>query len=150
MACAVALTAIIALSGCASAAPAPAAAEASSPSATAAPVVTAATPASTAAAATRCVPADVTAAGIPIVAGTVVCDLVRGELSDGTLSIVVQVASVEHGFAEATSALSAAGYTAGVTAPEASDFTNGTYTVLVSVTEQDPYGAVVTYALSPA
>lgn len=119
------------------------------PSASAAIVETPA-PADPSAPAENCIPSDVTAAGIPLVDGTVVCDLVRGELNDGTLSIVIQVGSVDEGFSQATSALTAAGYSAGVTLPEASNFTNGTYTVLVSVTEQDPYGAVVTYALSPA
>lgn len=97
-----------------------------------------------------CVPADVTRAGIPLVDGEPVCDLVRGSLADGDLSIVIRVASVKAGFAAASRALESAGYSAGVASPDASNWTDGTYTVLLTVAEQDPYGAVATYAISAA
>lgn len=91
-----------------------------------------------------------TDAGIPLVDGDPVCDLVRGTLADGDLSIVIAVPSVDAGFAAATKALESAGYTAGVSSPDGSNYSNGTYTVLLTVAEQAPDGAVATYAISAA
>lgn len=96
-----------------------------------------------------CIPADVQSAGIPIVSGTVVCDLVRGQLADGTLSIVVQVASTDAGFTAATDALEQAGYTSGIKLSDTATYTNGTYDVMLTSTEQAPYGAVITYVIAP-
>jgi hypothetical protein len=96
-----------------------------------------------------CIPADVQSAGIPIVSGTVVCDLVRGQLADGTLSIVVQVASTDAGFTAATDALEQAGYTSGIKLSDTATYTNGTYDVMLISTEQAPYGAVITYVIAP-
>ena len=96
-----------------------------------------------------CIPADVQSAGIPIVSGTVVCDLVRGQLADGTLSIVVQVASTDAGFTAATDALEQAGYTSGIKLSGTATYTNGTYDVMLTSTEQAPYGAVITYVIAP-
>lgn len=112
----------------------------------------AATPAATAdvnAETGDCIPADVQSAGIPIVSGTVVCDLVRGKLADGTLSIVVQVASTDAGFTAATDALEQAGYTSGIKLSDTATYTNGTYDVMLTSTEQAPYGAVITYVIAP-
>lgn len=95
-----------------------------------------------------CIPADVQSAGIPIVSGTVVCDLVRGQLADGTLSIVVQVASTDAGFTAATDALEQAGYTSGIKLSDTATYTNGTYDVMLTSTEQAPYGAVITYVIA--
>lgn len=97
-----------------------------------------------------CIPQDVVAASIPLVDGKPVCDLVRGTLADGDLSLVIEVGSVSAGFDAATKALEAAGYEAGVKSPDGSNYSNGTYTVLLTVAEQDPYGAVATYAISAA
>lgn len=96
-----------------------------------------------------CIPADVQSAGIPIVSGTVVCELVRGQLADGTLSIVVQVASTDAGFTAATDALEQAGYTSGIKLSDTATYTNGTYDVMLISTEQAPYGAVITYVIAP-
>ena len=96
-----------------------------------------------------CIPADVQSAGIPIVSGTVVCDLVRGQLADGTLSIVVQVASTDAGFTAATDALEQAGYTSGIKLSDTATYTSGTYDVMLTSTEQAPYGAVITYVIAP-
>ncbi len=96
-----------------------------------------------------CIPADVQSAGIPIVSGTVVCELVRGQLADGTLSIVVQVASTDAGFTAATDALEQAGYTSGIKLSDTATYTNGTYDVMLTSTEQAPYGAVITYVIAP-
>ena len=96
-----------------------------------------------------CIPADVQSAVIPIVSGTVVCELVRGQLADGTLSIVVQVASTDAGFTAATDALEQAGYTSGIKLSDTATYTNGTYDVMLISTEQAPYGAVITYVIAP-
>lgn len=150
-----ALSAAIVLSACGGAAPA-ATPAAGAPANSTLSTSAASTPDSPASAspaqgaATDCVPAEVGTAGIPIVGGQVVCDLVRGSIADADLSIVVAVPSVDGGFAAASAALQAAGYTAGVLSPDGSDFTNGTYSVLVTAGEQAPYGPVVTYAISPA
>ncbi len=149
------LSAAIILSACGGAAPATPAAN-SAPANGTLSTSAARTPDSpasatpTQAAATDCIPAEVGAAGIPITDGDVICDLVRGSIADADLSIVVAVPSVDGGFAAASAALQAAGYTAGVLSPDGSDFTNGTYTVLVTAGDQAPYGPVVTYAISPA
>ena len=153
LAAALALSAAILLSACGGTPPAAAPAT-EAPGNTAAtgtvPSSSAATSSVPTSSASSCLPADVTAAGIPIVDGEVVCDLVRGTIADADLSIVVAVSSVDSGFAAASTALEAAGYTAGVLSPDGSDFTNGTYTVLVTAGDQAPYGPVVTYAISPA
>lgn len=136
------------LGGCSASTPASSEASvASSPEQT-----TVSTPAATAdvnAETGDCIPADVQSAGIPIVSGTVVCDLVRGQLADGTLSIVVQVASTDAGFTAATDALEQAGYTSGIKLSDTATYTNGTYDVMLTSTEQAPYGAVITYVIAP-
>ena len=136
------------LGGCSASTPASSdASVASSPEQT-----TVSTPAATAdvnAETGDCIPADVQSAGIPIVSGTVVCELVRGQLADGTLSIVVQVASTDAGFTAATDALEQAGYTSGIKLSDTATYTNGTYDVMLTSTEQAPYGAVITYVIAP-
>lgn len=97
-----------------------------------------------------CIPQDVVAASIPLADGTPVCDLARGTLADGDLSLVIEVDSVSAGFDAATQALESAGYEAGVKSPDGANYSNGTYMVLLTVAEQDPYGAVATYAISAA
>lgn len=136
------------LGGCSASTPASSdASVASSPEQT-----TVSTPAATAdvnAETGDCIPADVQSAGIPIVSGTLVCELVRGQLADGTLSIVVQVASTDAGFTAATDALEQAGYTSGIKLSDTATYTNGTYDVMLTSTEQAPYGAVITYMIAP-